>query len=198
MKIVEPPAENDDSSLWTNHFERCPENPNKAKCRHCQQLIDRSGSSTSNMWRHLRTKRHRHLVVRAASKRTNESNPLGTSKSNSSANKRPRTASDFASIDEALTKWLVHDHLAFQSVESQYFIEFIKKLNPDYILPSRTTVSEKLVPMLAGKVEDAIKKELTDVSHVTVTTDTWTSASTDCYEAVTCHFINRFGFVCVA
>lgn len=64
-------------------------------------------------------------------------------------------------------------------------------LNPSYELPSRFTISRSL---LVNKYEDVCAKMsvvLNGVEFVTLTTDMWTSSSTESFMAVTAHFVSN-------
>lgn len=64
-------------------------------------------------------------------------------------------------------------------------------MNPDYELPSRTALSETLVPNLALKIEQDMVTNLANALYVSLTSDTWTSKATENYEAVSAHFIDE-------
>lgn len=76
-------------------------------------------------------------------------------------------------------------------VENEGFIKFVKELDPRYQLPSRSTITRSLLPKKYEKLKDAVKRELTQVKHVALTTDLWTSNQTLSYLTLTCHYINH-------
>lgn len=68
----------------------------------------------------------------------------------------------------------------------------MKVLNPSYQLPSRFTVSRSL---LGNKFDEVCEKMVAvldnEVDYVTLTTDMWTSNSTESFIAVTAHFVTK-------
>jgi hypothetical protein len=93
-------------------------------------------------------------------------------------------------LDYQLIKLIASDYLPFSLVENEHFKEFVKMLNPSYILPSRKTASQSLLHQVYTRLVEAVKGEIATATAVTVTTDSWTSVSGDCYLALTVHFIN--------
>lgn len=60
-------------------------------------------------------------------------------------------------------------------------------LAPGYVLPSRKTVSNSLLPQLYESTVDTIKNKLKNVTAVCLTTDAWTSINNESYVAITAH-----------
>lgn len=60
-----------------------------------------------------------------------------------------------------------------------------------YAIPSRSTLTRSLLSQEYERVTDAVKQMLLDVEYVTLTTDSWTSNSTEAFVAVTAHFITK-------
>lgn len=92
--------------------------------------------------------------------------------------------------DEALLDLITIDMQPLQIVENEGFIKYSKKLNPDYVLPSRKKISQ----MLEDKYNicsSEIKQKLQDVEHIALTTDIWSSDSQKSYISVTAHFIQN-------
>ncbi len=100
-------------------------------------------------------------------------------------------------LDRLYVLWLCHDLLPFRTGESKYFQKFIAALKPDYVIPSRTKISQRLVPELANEIQEKLVKILQqrDVTDVVLTTVAWTSKSCDNYEALTAHFICKNFFL---
>lgn len=80
-------------------------------------------------------------------------------------------------------------------VEDTEFKKFVFMLNPGYSLPSRKTVTTNLIPQHYIRVYDNIKKNLLTATAVSLTTDTWTSSSSQSFIGITAHFINECGFL---
>ncbi|XP_046562724.1 zinc finger BED domain-containing protein 4-like [Haliotis rubra] len=63
-------------------------------------------------------------------------------------------------------------------------------LEPKYTLPSRATLSRKVIPDLYEKVKE-VKAGLKASHSVALTTDGWTSRATQSYITITAHFIDE-------
>lgn len=93
------------------------------------------------------------------------------------------------SIDESLIKMIVSDYQPLSLVENSGFLEYSKKLQPLYKVPSRKTLTTKLLPNEYNKIVAILKKMLENVAGLSITTDIWTSDNNIAYLTVTCHFI---------
>ena len=65
-----------------------------------------------------------------------------------------------------MPRW--HDLLPFRIGESKYFQKFISAFKPDYVIPSRTKISQCLVPELAQEIQEKLiqifrQLDITDV-----------------------------------
>ncbi|KAE9528899.1 hypothetical protein AGLY_012474 [Aphis glycines] len=93
------------------------------------------------------------------------------------------------SIDESLIKMIVTDYQPLSLVENSGFLEYSKKLQPLYKVPSRKTLTTKLLLNEYNKIVTILKKMLENVASLSITTDIWTSNNNIAYLTVTCHFI---------
>lgn len=129
----------------------------------------------------------------------------GISSSNSNNNfnyKRPRqtnmpsylpkkiTASNKKNIDAHLLKLFYCDYQPFRVVEDVGFKQFVRALNPNYELPSRQTISNSYIPSLYEECVLRVKEIISQVSSVSLTTDSWTSKTNDSFVGITVHFID--------
>lgn len=89
--------------------------------------------------------------------------------------------------DEALLDLITIDMQPLQIVENEGFIKYSKKLNPDYVLPSRSQMLEEKYNICSSKIKK--KQKLQDVEYIALTTDIWSSDSQKSYINVTAHFI---------
>lgn len=69
-------------------------------------------------------------------------------------------------------------------------------LAPGYVLPSRKTVTNSILPQLYESTIEIIKNKLKNVTPICLTTDTWTSINNESYIAITAHFINEETLKC--
>jgi len=67
----------------------------------------------------------------------------------------------------------------------------LKVLEPQYHLPSNKYFAETLIPEMYHKVTLKMKDALVSVSHVSITTDVWSSIAQDSYISLTCHHVTQ-------
>ncbi|XP_028429117.1 uncharacterized protein LOC114552482 isoform X2 [Perca flavescens] len=91
----------------------------------------------------------------------------------------------------SVTRYLVKGLLPLSTVESPWFREMTKMLNPKYRLPSREQLINTLMPSWFSVEKKRVIRELRQVSEAAVTCDWWTSFSHDLYLTVTLHFITK-------
>ena len=94
------------------------------------------------------------------------------------------------SLDNALLEIVATDMQPSSIVNDKGFNKFINMLDSRYQLPSRRSLMRKL-PEKYEEVKVTVKNQLNTASHVCLTTDIWTSRTTQGYMTVTCHFINE-------
>lgn len=83
------------------------------------------------------------------------------------------TTEESASLDKAVVRLISKDYQPISIVEDSGFRNLVKKLNPNYTLPSRKTVSEKLLPAFYKAHVEELKNVLKDVEHLSLTSDYW-------------------------
>jgi len=74
-------------------------------------------------------------------------------------------------IDQQLLKMIVKEYHPFSVVEDVEFRNLIKMLCPNYIIPSRKTVTQSLMPQLFNMTVECVKDTLNNGSAVCLTTD---------------------------
>jgi hypothetical protein len=94
-------------------------------------------------------------------------------------------------INNKLIKWVIFDQQPFDVVEDKCFIDLVAELDSRYKLPCRQTISSWIESIFKKQKID-IKKKFSDFSHkVSLTTDAWTSTTTNQgYLGVTAHWID--------
>ena len=58
--------------------------------------------------------------------------------------------------------------IPFKVIENPFIIDLFKELNPKYIPPSRTTLSERFLDQEVARVNLNIDKELTSADNLTL------------------------------
>ena len=94
-------------------------------------------------------------------------------------------------VDDLLARMVARDLQPYTVVEDIGFRDFVKELNPNYVLPSRKTLSTRIVPDLFNRTYEIVQNSVDKAESVCLTTDCWTSRTTDSYMSVTCHFVNE-------
>ena len=71
-------------------------------------------------------------------------------------------------IERALIKFFICCGVSFRVVESPFFIDFLKELNSSYNLPSRDTLTNRLLKRELGYVNLKVSKELDSTENLTL------------------------------
>lgn len=70
--------------------------------------------------------------------------------------------------DKLVLKTWVMANISFEVIENPYIKCLFKNLNPAYVLPSRTTLSERLLDEEVARVQNSINDELECVEYLTL------------------------------
>lgn len=171
------------SHVW-KYFTRS-QDKKSAKCTLCNGVFAYLGT-TSNLRNHLSSK---------------HPNSAGTSSPNCDGDKKQvfmtsfvqtpnkLTKSDSERMTRAIADMVVKDYVPLSIVQGQGFRNLMQINAPDYTVPARNTVRARIVKEYNEK-KAILTSELVSVKSVSITTDTWTSNSTESYITVTEHHIN--------
>ncbi|XP_030756558.1 zinc finger BED domain-containing protein 1-like [Sitophilus oryzae] len=190
------------SQVW-NFFKKS--NDKKlAKCLNCGREYKTSGN-TSNLNDHLK-RYHPNLIAEPFVRSTNNSSEgtMATSAS-SSARSSNRSISPFfrreahydsnslrkKELDRSLALMVAQDLQPYNIVNDTGFRSFVTLLNPRYVIPSKYTIREKIMKEMYTEACKALKNILQSTQFVAITTDSWTSLTSESYLTVTCHFITE-------
>jgi hypothetical protein len=76
-------------------------------------------------------------------------------------------------------------------VENDYFGQFMNEVHPKFNLPSRPTITQKLIPAVKEKRISHIREQLSHAKSVSLTVDIWTDRRMHSFLAITAHtFVN--------
>lgn len=91
---------------------------------------------------------------------------------------------------DAVVRWVAHAMRPLSVVEDQAFIDLCRTLDPAFIIPSRTTVRNRVISLYDDVFAELVKllKPLWEVWPA-LTTDAWTSTANDGYMSLTMHYI---------
>ncbi|XP_037962432.1 E3 SUMO-protein ligase ZBED1 [Plutella xylostella] len=87
---------------------------------------------------------------------------------------------------------IVLDYQPLSIVEDVGFKILVNKLNKKYTLPSRRTLSEKLLPRYYMRIKQELQNSLHQVEYISVTCDYWKGQNNRTYLSMTGHFILDF------
>ena len=80
----------------------------------------------------------------------------------------------------------------FSVVDDAGFIRLLKALEPRYVLPSRKYITETVIPKLYDEVKSAVSKHVTGISHISFTTDIWSTDLSSCsLLSLTAHWLTH-------
>ena len=71
-----------------------------------------------------------------------------------------------------------------------FFLAFCKKLDPQYVMPSRKNLTQKLLPDLDNVVMKEVNNSIDNAKYVALTTDGWQAPTAESYMAYTAHFLD--------
>ncbi|XP_012575436.1 zinc finger BED domain-containing protein RICESLEEPER 2-like [Cicer arietinum] len=169
------------SQAW-NHFTEVPNSCQMAKCHYCGHLI-KFKDGTSAMIMHLkRCKEHPDNQEHKRQKTQNEE--LGVVSS-------PHSTFDQEACRLELVKMFVGAELPFRFVENVFFRNFVNALQPQFDIPSRTTLRRAIWSLFDAERERLKIFISKHCGRVCLTTDTWTSIQNLSYMSLTAHFVDK-------
>lgn len=124
------------------------------------------------------------LFFEATPATASASNPFEKAK----LSKLPKARSD--SITKDILDLVIEGMLPYTFVELPSFRKLMHNLEPRYQVPNRQTFSEQLVPTLHKAEAEKLKNDMKSADAVGITTDGWTSRTTEPYNTITAHYIN--------
>ena len=93
-------------------------------------------------------------------------------------------------LNRKLVRHIAKDMRPLNTVNLAGFRDFCLEMDPMYVLPSRKTLTTKLIPKIHQEVMAGVQRELNKTRHCSLTTDGWSSKATDKYNAFTVHYVN--------
>lgn len=155
-------------------------------CRLCEARM-KYHTTTSNMRTHLLTLHPGKLAELTSD--TDEPQPKQARITSFMPASRGLSAERQRKITDKLTRFICKDMRPINISQGSGFKDFVQELEPRYAVPSRATISDRVVK-LYDATKDNIKKMLSG-ENISLTTDGWTSIATEAYVTVTAHFINE-------
>ena len=205
------------SIIW-DYFDIYVDDICKAKCKNtgCKALVSRGGKTaanftTTNLKNHL--KRYHATDFKKFEEANEERNKVKRERdeeascSTTSNVKRVYKQLNMTSMVDRMSAWKPDDprrvrsdyDLAemvcldlqpFSIVEDVGFRKFVKGIEPRYTLPSRSRISNNLIPDVYERVKSAVMKQFHGMDYISLTTDIW-SNSDKSLMSLTGHWINK-------
>lgn len=94
-------------------------------------------------------------------------------------------------IDRKLALFIARDFQPLNVVADRGFCNLLKKLDKRYKIPSRRTVTDKLIPELYREARERLQSTLDQVNSVALTIDAWTSVSNKSFLGITAHYFDK-------
>ena len=168
----------------------------------CRTKIKQTGGNTSNMLKHLKTKHMKEYEECAKEIKENEEKRRKTTTNQQPSEptiQQTLSRSQLYSkdsirrknIDESLIYMIATDLQPIAIVEDKGFKNLLSTLDSRYQPPSRRTVMSTQIPVTYQNLKTKLLAELNNTSHVSLTTDIWTSLQTTSYCCVTVHYITE-------
>ena len=163
-------------------------------CIKCDTVLKIKSGSTSSMKNHA-TSQHakfwNEILDEEESKKAKQPTIDNFVKSESKKVERyPVNSIKRKTLNRKLVKFIAKDMRPVSIVRNSGFQEFVRELDPKYVLPTTVTIRTKLLPMLYNESMKELGHQLENAKFVTMTTDGWTSANSDKYNAFTIHWVD--------
>jgi len=91
-------------------------------------------------------------------------------------------------ITDSVVKFIAKDMLPLSIVDGVGFVELMKKVSPNYEIPSRFTIKRRIQGLYQTE-KHKVATEIQSIDSIALTTDSWTSKSMESYISVTAHGI---------
>ncbi|CAH9100269.1 unnamed protein product [Cuscuta europaea] len=188
---VSGPSKKRKKSIYWEHFEQV-DNNGYHNCKYCKKRIRAVvKNGTSGMKNHLErcaeyppTKDKKKRLVAFQSTTSLKDGTIRTD------NNTELWHFCHESARRGLARMIIVDEFSFSIVEREGFRDFCKLLNPEFVVPSRRTVTRDCYALFIEE-RRKLKSSLSNLScRVCLTTDTWTSGQNLSYMCLTVHFID--------
>ena len=160
------------------------------------------GGNTSNLMTHLRRhhlKQYAELIE--AQKKKSKDKSLKTSQGQAklkvvdkSAAKYGHGSNKWQELTDSVSYCIAKDMMPICTVEKEGFKTLLKSFDLKYEVPSRKYFSQTALPVLYAETQETVSNKLEEVrggGYFAVTTDLWSSTTSEPYISYTVHFINH-------
>ncbi|XP_028821950.1 zinc finger BED domain-containing protein 1-like [Denticeps clupeoides] len=177
------------ADVWTHFGFKAKEgnqgiDKTNAICKHCQTSIRYTGNTT-NLRAHLQ-RHHADKLASPQPKKTRD--PTQTTLDNATS-KLPSNSVRAQKVTESVLHYICKGLCPYSVVENTGFHFMINTLDPRYVIPTRSYMTDKAVPRIYDK--DNVMSALSSAPRVALTCDGWTSRATEAFVTITCHYVDE-------
>ena len=167
--------------MW-KYFQVNESNKNKAECKLCAAKLSRGGTistayNTSNLIKHLKSQHD--AEYKEFTRDTDKRQPT-LQQTLAKREKMSRDNPRAVKITDALAEYIALDDQPLSVVDNLGFRRLLCILEPRYEIPSRTHITDTVLPKLHDFVKKHIHNLLQDVKTLSFTTDIWSSSVCMC------------------
>lgn len=171
------------SSVWKFFELEEVEGTEKAKCTLCSCTLNYTGSSTSSLLKHLKSRHPSAKEDGAGSPRLEQTNFGNFIKKKEGRACPPERK---AEITDLLCRVIYQDLRPLSFIRTPSFRSFLNYVEPNYIVPCPKTIRNNIIRLYDVKCQ-SVMEQLQFLSVPSLTTDHWTSAINDSYLGATAH-----------
>ena len=195
ITVVDAPA-NFKSFVW-QHFGYPAERINGSRvtdktrtiCKHCMKIMPYTAANTSTMQSHIQ--HHHSSVLKSPTAPVKKTLTSQTTLTHGFGPQLPQSSARATTITRDIGVFIAADMRPFSVVENQGFRRLLHTLEPKYTIPSRAHFTRTVIPKLYAESKSKVVQILKDAESIAITTDGWTSRSTQSYITITAHTINN-------
>ena len=120
-----------------------------------------------------------------------DSTPISTATNPFTLAKRKGLSMEKKLMTEKVVKYIVKDMTPLSTIASKNFRDMLHEFEPRWQAPNRETLIDDLIPSWYEMVKGELLSDLMKVTHVSMTSDGWTSNAQNHYLAFTVHYISE-------
>lgn len=179
------------SVVW-EHFRLSKEQKEKAFCIHCDNVFPYKSGNTSSLRKHIERRHNIRLSGETSCDSegaASESGQLSIEASFKKSQMLKINDPKAQGIINRLGYMICSDLQPISVVGNRGFTELVRYLEPKFNMISRTYISQNTIPKLYNTAKDKLLELIKCAEVLSLTTDAWTSRSTQNYVTVTLHSI---------
>lgn len=171
------------SKVW--QYFSCDKNANECKCTlpNCGITV-KFDRNTSNMLSHMKAYHSKEY----AELQSKQDGQMKITSEEFKLSKLSKTKDDEITI--ALARFMAKEMKPFRMLYTESFQNFMKIVEPRYVIPSRATFMTKIIPKMYEFYKGIVIEQLKNIKGFGLTFDLWKSIGAKCFITITIHFLN--------